>query len=269
MIDRIHLSEEQKQSQDTLSQLKDVNRKLDRMYTDNGPKRMVIEGAETVAIRGPKGESGERGEIGPVGPSGKSIIGPRGPRGDKGIRGEIGRDGKSIVGPVGPEGKAGLDGSPDTPDEIVSKINSALKKIDPKQVRGLLALMENMRQMTEYPTGIGAGGRAPAKIQSSGSTIQRQPTALNFTGATVTDDGNGITTIAIGAGGTAVYDEEVSGSGTTWTLAHTPNTGTLRVYLNGMRAKVGAGNDYTLSGDTVTTALSWTAGQVLAEYLYT
>lgn len=69
--------------------------------------------------------------------------------------------------------------------------------------------------------------------------------------------------------GTAVYNEVVSGSGTAWTLANTPSTGTLRLYANGERLIPGAGNDYTLTGGNITTALSWSAGTLLADYSHT
>lgn len=44
----------------------------------------------------------------------------------------------------------------------------------------------------------------------------------------------------------------VNGSNTTFTLANTPRSGTVKVYQNGMRLFVGAGNDYTISGATIT-----------------
>lgn len=66
--------------------------------------------------------------------------------------------------------------------------------------------------------------------------------------------------------GTAVYNEVVSGSGTSWALTNIPTTGTLRLYANGQRLIPGSGNDYTLSGGNITTALSWSAGTLLADY---
>lgn len=67
--------------------------------------------------------------------------------------------------------------------------------------------------------------------------------------------------------GTAVYDEAVSGSATSWTLAHTPVTGTLRLYGSGQRL-VGGGVDYTLSGASIATVNSYAAGQIRADYNY-
>lgn len=44
----------------------------------------------------------------------------------------------------------------------------------------------------------------------------------------------------------------VNGSNTTFTLANTPTTGTEQVFLNGILQEPGAGNDYTISGTTIT-----------------
>lgn len=44
----------------------------------------------------------------------------------------------------------------------------------------------------------------------------------------------------------------VNGSNTTFTLANTPIAGTEEVYLNGLQQEPGAGNDYTISGATIT-----------------
>jgi hypothetical protein len=65
---------------------------------------------------------------------------------------------------------------------------------------------------------------------------------------------------------TFVFNEIVSGSGTSWTLAGTPTTGTVALYANGQRLMPGVGDDYTISGANITTALSWSSGTVLADY---
>lgn len=44
----------------------------------------------------------------------------------------------------------------------------------------------------------------------------------------------------------------VNGSNTTYTLANTPTAGTEEVFLNGILQEPGAGNDYTISGGTIT-----------------
>lgn len=68
-----------------------------------------------------------------------------------------------------------------------------------------------------------------------------------------------------GAGNTVVYNEVVSGSATTFTLAHTPTSSAiLRVYANGQRLI--PTTDYSLSGAIITTVNSWDAGTVTADY---
>lgn len=44
----------------------------------------------------------------------------------------------------------------------------------------------------------------------------------------------------------------VNGANTSYTLANTPTAGTEQVYLNGLLQEPGAGNDYTISGGTIT-----------------
>lgn len=70
---------------------------------------------------------------------------------------------------------------------------------------------------------------------------------------------------------TPVYGETPSGAidGTnpTYTLAATPNSGTLRLYHNQGRMREGARNDYTLSGLTITMTFNpETSDTLLADY---
>jgi len=61
-----------------------------------------------------------------------------------------------------------------------------------------------------------------------------------------------------------IYNEIVSGSGTSFTLAHTPISGTQELYGNGQRLY--PITDYTISGASITTVNSWLAAQILADY---
>lgn len=60
----------------------------------------------------------------------------------------------------------------------------------------------------------------------------------------------------------------VNGSNTTFTLANTPpNAATLNLYLDGVHLLQGAGNDYTISGATITMLTAPALGQsLLATY---
>jgi hypothetical protein len=74
-----------------------------------------------------------------------------------------------------------------------------------------------------------------------------------------------------GSAGTAVPAEQPSGSSVTYTIANTPISGSLLVYVNGQFVLPG-GVDYTLSGTTLTFVAgysSWlTAGQIRVSYRY-
>lgn len=60
----------------------------------------------------------------------------------------------------------------------------------------------------------------------------------------------------------------INGSNTSFTLANTPTAGTLKLYLNGIRLKSGAGNDYTISTNTITMTTAPISGDVLlADYM--
>jgi hypothetical protein len=74
---------------------------------------------------------------------------------------------------------------------------------------------------------------------------------------------------------TAVLNEvpsgTVNGTNDTFTLANTPNAAGIVLSVNGLKLKVGSGNDYTLSGDTITFlsgAIPQSGDQISAEYFY-
>jgi len=66
--------------------------------------------------------------------------------------------------------------------------------------------------------------------------------------------------------GTFVENEVVGGSGTSWTLANTPVSGSVKLWAGGIRLTPGASNDYTISGKNITTAASYAAASLLADY---
>lgn len=69
-----------------------------------------------------------------------------------------------------------------------------------------------------------------------------------------------------GGSNTFVYNEVVSGSGTSWILAHTPVLGMQAIYANGQRLTPTV--DYSISGASITTVDSWSTGTILADYQY-
>jgi hypothetical protein len=60
----------------------------------------------------------------------------------------------------------------------------------------------------------------------------------------------------------------INGSNTTYTISVTPTTSTLSLYLNGMLLRSGAGNDYTITTNTITMTTAPVSGDVLiANYM--
>lgn len=122
----------------------------------------------------------------------------------------------------------------------------------------------------EISPGTGGGGSGSSLIVTDGITPVVNVSTIDFTsGATVTSGGLGIANVAVtGTVVTFVDNEIVSGSATSWTLAHVPKTGTQAVYANGQRLTPGTGQDYIISAANITTALSWSAGTILADYQF-
>lgn len=85
---------------------------------------------------------------------------------------------------------------------------------------------------------------------------------------------DGIKWIAVtpaGSTGTPVWGEDLTsqGPGTVYTLAHTPVSGTVRVFRGGSYQQAGVGGDYTLSGSIITFGTTTQDGEViLADYSY-
>lgn len=63
-----------------------------------------------------------------------------------------------------------------------------------------------------------------------------------------------------------VFNEQVSGSGTSFTLEVTPISGTERIYVRGQRVFPGPSGGYEISGPNIVTADTLSAGDVFADY---
>jgi hypothetical protein len=61
-------------------------------------------------------------------------------------------------------------------------------------------------------------------------------------------------------------NEVVQGNGTSWSLALAPVPNSVALYAGGIRLTPGVGNDYTINGIAITTAASYSAGTLLADY---
>jgi hypothetical protein len=60
----------------------------------------------------------------------------------------------------------------------------------------------------------------------------------------------------------------INGTNTTFTLANTPQVGSLCLYWNGQIQEPGAGNDYTISGSTITMLFTPLSGDKLRAYYF-
>lgn len=159
--------------------------------------------AEIITISGDKGEEGEKGESGKTGEPGER--GTDGNDGTDGTDGQDGLDGKD--GFNGIDGKDGENGSPDDPDTIIDKVNAATKHIEPKQVKGLLGVIQSVRNYGSNPSGVAVGGGKNIRHLGDGIEISAHVTEINYsTNLTPTYDGNGRITLTAGGGGS--YTDE-------------------------------------------------------------
>ena len=70
---------------------------------------------------------------------------------------------------------------------------------------------------------------------------------------------------------TEVPDGTVNGTNAVFTTTHTPISGSVKVFVNGLRLNPGTGNDYTISSDTITFesgAIPQTGETVIVDYRY-
>lgn len=104
-------------------------------------------------MAGPQGPPGPRGQIGPQGFDGKDA------KGEKGATGPPGANGKD--GNAGPEGPPGRDGSPDTPNEVVRKVNQASEKIAFSQIKDFVipTVVDRLPSISLFGNQGGGGAR--------------------------------------------------------------------------------------------------------------
>ena len=97
--------------------------------------------------------------------------------------------------------------------------------------------------------GLTGGGGTALAVNTDNSTVEISSDAVRVKDA-------GITSAKLGSGARPIIREtpsgSVNGSNTSFTLANTPAAGTEQVYLNGILQEPGAGNDYTISTNTIT-----------------
>jgi hypothetical protein len=107
---------------------------------------------------------------------------------------------------------------------------------------------------------------------ANGDTLWFCPTNA---GGVLDTDGITFTQLSFDAGASFADSETpggtVNGSNDEFTLANTPVAGSLHLFVNGIRQRPGSGNDYTISGGTITFesgAIPQTNDVLLADYRY-
>ncbi len=117
---------------------------------------------------------------------------------------------------------------------------------------------------TQKPTYIVSDGIELTQLDNNGGT-QWSWNAGTLTATMVVPPINSIFGFLNTTSSVIYYDNEVaSGSGTSFTIAHTPDAGSVNVYGAGQRLTLTA--DYTISGTTITTVNSWNAGDIVVDY---
>ena len=162
---------------------------------------------------------------------------------------------KYIKKPTSKAGEPGKDADPQSVvEQVVEMLRGGKVKIHVNSLEGLDQTLEPFKDLV----------RRHGSVRGGGDTV------VAGTGIVLTRNASGTTTIAsTSAPGTPVYEEIPTGSGTAFTLAHTPIAGTLRLYRGGARQQVGAGKDYMVSGASITLSITLDPNEVLiADYEY-
>ncbi len=191
----------------------EVNDNLDRIATaTEGTQKIELMGAEIITIKGKKGDKGDKPNnedlvslieplipeplAGPQGSPGadSSVPGPKGNDGYSPLKGVDyfdGGDGKS--GSPGANGTNGKDGSPDTPKEIVVKLESLKKeaRLDKSAIKGLDKLRDEIAlHSVDQARRLYAGFSGVQTIRAgSGVTVTKDPSD-NYTINTVGGSGD-------------------------------------------------------------------------------
>lgn len=114
--------------------------------------------------------------------------------------------------------------------------------------------------------------RSGIAIKNHGVTVASPASSLDFSSTAFNTSASGSdVTVTVSAGSaTEVRNEHPTDNGNgTYTLSQTPVAGTVAVYKNGQRLNAGAGNDYTISGTTITRLDAYNASDVFTADYYT
>ncbi len=148
-------------------------------------------------------------------------------------------------------------------------------KLEAVEVRDLLETLEDEERLDAS-----AIKNLPQTVESIAGGMNKVMPLYNLldvdiagitAGQTIQWDGNKwVAYTPAGSGGTPVWGEDLTtqGPGTSFTLAHTPLSGTVRLFRGGAYQSV-ANGDYSITGDTITLTVALVADEVLVvDYSY-
>jgi hypothetical protein len=155
------------------------------------------------------------------------------------------------------------------------KLEKALKKYDdrlasfdydPIQVRTALELTGEDRLDAKYIKNLPKQDRNPIGVHGPLWSLPDVDVTGIVVGQALKWDGIRWIPYTPVGGNSPVYNEAPTRvSGTSWTIAHTPVVGTLRVYGKGQRLP---GTEYSNITSTLTTTESWADGEITLDYEY-
>ncbi len=253
-------------------------------------------------LAGENGLAGRDGRDGRDGKDGKSIVGPSGRDGVDGELPDINEIVLNVLDQI-PTPKDGVDGSPDTPNQVVEKVNTATEKIKSSQVEGLDDVARIAKTNQQFaampPTTTFVNGTRAKNLNFIGATVSvtgdtanvttssglkvteidgspsvSNPTAIKFSNGSVTDNGDGTVTVTTGAGGggdvssntsTSVDSEVAIFSGTGGkTIKRATLTATVVKSTSGVLTAATAETDYVTPSGTGTLTNKRITKRVLA-----
>jgi hypothetical protein len=173
----------------------------------------------------------------------------------------------------GERGERGLDGSPDTGEEIVDKLEGLDEegKLSMRAIRGLRKELQRIhgyfKDTSWLPNSV-YGGVNQLRLLSNGVlTGDNGVKFINFINATVVNDDQGNATVTVtGGSSTNFVDNEIvtRASSAHYTLANIPIVGSEHLFGGGSRLT--AGVDYTISGTAIVTTNDYGIGGLVADY---
>jgi hypothetical protein len=146
----------------------------------------------------------------------------------------------------------------ETPESLAGKLNSLPESLGIHVIKDFPKKEELVSMVVEAIKKLEGNERLDISNIRNGEQLSRIAQRVDMNDMRWHGGGSGGTTT------TSVNNEIVSGSGTSFTLANTPTSNSVRLF--GIGQRLTPTKDYTISGASVTTVSSWSAGDILADY---